>query len=139
MYIAMKANIRIETNVQHLNFSFIYQFLSNTYWANHRSREVMQLCMDHSFNYGLFLNDEQIGYARLVSDLGQFAYLMDVFIDEKYRGKGYSKILMDYILKDERLKEVKIWRLATLDAHGLYEHFGFKALASPERMMELLR
>lgn len=99
----------------------------------------MQLCMDHSFNYGLFLNDEQIGYARLVSDLGQFAYLMDVFIDEKYRGKGYSKILMDYILKDERLKEVKIWRLATLDAHGLYEHFGFKALASPERMMELLR
>ena len=139
MYIAMKANIRIETNVQHLNFSFIYQFLSNTYWANHRSREVMQLCMDHSFNYGLFLNDEQIGYARVVSDLGQFAYLMDVFIDEKYRGKGYSKILMDYILKDERLKEVKIWRLATLDAHGLYEHFGFKALASPERMMELLR
>lgn len=135
----MNTNIRIETNIQNLNFSFIYQFLSNTYWANHRSREVMQLCMDHSFNYGLFLNDEQIGYARLVSDLGQFAYLMDVFIDEKYRGKGYSKILMDYILKDERLKEVKIWRLATLDAHGLYEHFGFKALASPERMMELLR
>lgn len=98
----------------------------------------MQLCINNSFNYGLYLNNQQIGYARVVSDLGQFAYLMDVFVDEKFRGKGYAKLLMDYILKDEKFEQVKIWRLATSDAHGLYQKLGFKALAHPEKMMELM-
>lgn len=99
----------------------------------------MQLCIDNSFNYGLYLNSEQIGFARVVSDLGQFAYLMDVFVDEKYRGKGYAKLLMKFILEDDKLKQVKIWRLATSDAHGLYKKLGFNALAHPEKMMELMR
>jgi GNAT superfamily N-acetyltransferase len=87
----------------------------------------------------LYLNNEQIGFARVVSDLGQFAYFMDVFVDEKYRGKGYGKKLMEYILSDEKFEQVKIWRLATSDAHGLYQKLGFKALDHPEKMMELMR
>jgi GNAT superfamily N-acetyltransferase len=81
----------------------------------------------------------QIGFARVVSDLGQFAYLMDVFIDEKYRGNGYAKLLMEHILKEEKYNQVKIWRLATTDAHGLYQKLGFTSLSHPEKMMELMR
>jgi predicted GNAT family acetyltransferase len=61
---------------------------------------------------------------------------MDVFINEEHRGKGYSSILVSAMMEEPSLKEVKIWRLATKDAHCLYEKFGFKALAHPERMME---
>lgn len=132
-------NMEIDTNPQRLNLAFIHNFISNTYWAKGRSLATMQLCIDHSYNYGLFLHKEQIGYARVVSDLGQFAYLMDVFVDEKHRGKGYAKVLMAYILNDEKFSQVKIWRLATSDAHGLYHKFGFTALAHPEKMMELMR
>jgi GNAT superfamily N-acetyltransferase len=135
----MNPNLQIDSNPQRLNLQFIHQFISNTYWAKGRSEATMQLCIDHSFNYGLYLANEQIGFARLVSDLGQFAYLMDVFVDEKYRGKGYGKKLMEYILSDEKFEQVKIWRLATSDAHGLYQKLGFKALAHPEKMMELMR
>ena len=135
----MNPNLQIDSNPQRLNLQFIHQFISNTYWAKGRSEATMQLCIDHSFNYGLYLANEQIGFARLVSDLGQFAYFMDVFVDEKYRGKGYAKILMEHILNDEKLEMVKIWRLATSDAHGLYQKLGFKALAHPEKMMELMR
>ena len=39
-------------------------------------------------------------------------------------------------MKEPQLKEVKIWRLATSDAHFLYKKFGFTALANPEKMME---
>jgi GNAT superfamily N-acetyltransferase len=135
----MKEIIEIDSNPQRLNFPFIHQYISNTYWAKGRSEATMQLCIDHSINYGLYLNDVQIAYARIVTDMGQFAYLMDVFVDEKYRKKGYAKILMDHIIKDEHLKEVKIWRLATTDAHSLYQKYGFKQLAHPEKMMELMR
>jgi len=39
-------------------------------------------------------------------------------------------------MNEPKLKEVKIWRLATTDAHFLYEKFGFTPLAHPEKMME---
>tara|TARA_R110002126_G_scaffold168931_4_gene317462 strand:+ start:461 stop:658 length:198 start_codon:yes stop_codon:yes gene_type:complete len=61
---------------------------------------------------------------------------MDVFIDEEHRGKGYSSLLIDAMMKEPKLQEVKIWRLATSDAHFLYKKFGFTALANPEKMME---
>ena len=62
--------------------------------------------------------------------------MMDVFIAEEYRGKGYSSLLISAMMEEPSLKEVKIWRLGTRDAHFLYEKFGFAALAFPERMME---
>ena len=65
-----------------------------------------------------------------------FAYVMDVFIDEKQRGNGYASILIDAMLKEPQLQQVKIWRLATTDAHFLYQKFGFTPLNHPEKMME---
>ena len=72
----------------------------------------------------------------MITDYVVFAYVMDVFITEEHRGKGYSSILVDAMMKEAQLKKVKIWRLATADAHFLYEKFGFRILAKPERMME---
>jgi predicted acetyltransferase len=62
--------------------------------------------------------------------------MMDVFIDEKHRGKGYSSIMLTHMMEEPQLQQVKIWRLATSDAHFLYEKFGFTPLTHPEKMME---
>ncbi|MNL14701.1 hypothetical protein D3C87_1356560 [compost metagenome] len=61
---------------------------------------------------------------------------MDVFITDAQRGKGYSSILIENMMNEPILKNIQIWRLATTDAHFLYEKFGFKALEHPEKMME---
>jgi predicted acetyltransferase len=61
---------------------------------------------------------------------------MDVFIIDEHRGKGYSLILINAMMTEPKLQHVKIWRLATSDAHFLYEKFGFNSLAHPEKMME---
>lgn len=132
-------NLIITSDKEKLDLEFITDFIAQSYWAKDRSRETMQTCIDHSLNFGVFLGEKQIGYARLVTDYAQFAYLMDVFIDQAHQGKGYSKILMEHILQTESLKAVKVWRLATSDAHELYRKFGFKELANPEKLMELFR
>jgi len=132
-------NLIITSDKNRLDLEFITDFISQTYWAKDRSLETMQTCVDNSLNFGVFLDKKQIGYARVVTDYGQFAYLLDVFIDEKYQGLGYSKMLMKHILENELLKNVKVWRLATSDAHELYRKFGFTELAKPENMMELMR
>ena len=135
----MSAAIEIDTNKQRLDVPFIHEFISNSYWAAGRSIEEVQTGINHSLNFGVYLDGKQIGYARLVTDYIQFAYLMDVFIDKNHRGKGYSKQLMKYMLEQKALSAVKVWRLATTDEQGLYAQFGFRPLAHPEKQMELLR
>lgn len=129
----------ITSDKDRLDIAYITDFIAQTYWAKDRTMENMLTCIENSLNFGVFLDGKQIGYARVVTDYYQFAYLMDVFIDEKYRGKGYSKMLMKHILECEPLKKIKVWRLATADAHELYRQFGFTELSKPENMMELCR
>ena len=128
--------ITVSTDKSKLDVPFIQQFLKDVYWAAGRTMEEVQTTIDHSFCFGIFLDEKQIGFARVITDYVVFAYLMDVFIIEEQRGKGYSSILIDTMMKEPQLKEVKIWRLATADAHFLYQKFGFTALAHPEKMME---
>lgn len=128
--------ISVSTDKTQLDIAFIQHFLKDIYWAAGRTIEEVQTTIDHSFCFGIYLDQQQIGFARVITDYVVFAYLMDVFIDEKHRGHGYSKMLIEAMMKEPQLQQVKIWRLATSDAHFLYEKFGFKALAHPEKMME---
>ena len=128
--------ITVSTDKMKLDVPFIRDFLKDIYWAAGRTMNEVQTTIDNSFCFGIYLNDKQIGFARVITDYVVFAYMMDVFITEEHRGKGYSSILISAMMEEPILKEVKIWRLATKDAHFLYEKFGFKALAFPERMME---
>lgn len=128
--------IEVSTDNTKLNLTFIHHFLKDIYWTAGRTMEEVQTTIDHSFCFGIYLDDQQIGFARVITDYVVFAYVMDVFIDEAHRGKGYSSILIEAMMTEPKLQSVKIWRLATRDAHHIYEKFGFKLLAHPERMME---
>jgi GNAT superfamily N-acetyltransferase len=77
--------------------------------------------------------------ARVLSDFAIFAYLMDVFIQEDYRGRGLGKWLLETIFEYPDLKNVRRWMLATSDAHELYARYGFKAPRQPDLWMEKLK
>jgi len=128
--------IIVSTDKSKLDIAFLQNFLKDIYWAAGRTIEEVQTTIDASVCFGVYLDNQQIGFARVITDYVVFAYIMDVFIDEKYRGNGYSSVLIDTMMKEPQLQQVKIWRLATSDAHFLYEKFGFTALAHPEKMME---
>ena len=128
--------ISVSTDKSKLNVPFIQNFLKDIYWASGRTLEEVQTTIHASVCFGIYSDETQIGFARVITDYVVFAYVMDVFIDEKFRGKGYSSILIEAMLNEPQLQQVKIWRLATSDAHYLYEKFGFKLLAHPEKMME---
>lgn len=128
--------IVVSTDKTKLDVPFIQNFLKDIYWAKGRTLAEVQITIDSSVCFGIYLNETQIGFARVITDYVVFGYVMDVFIAEEQRGKGYATILIDAMMNEPVLKEVKIWRLATSDSHFLYEKFGFSALAHPEKMME---
>jgi len=127
------------TDRSKLDISYIHDFLRNSYWAKEIPEEVVRKSIDNSLCFGIYNNDQQIGFARLVTDYATFAYLADVFVDEKFRGRGISKGLMKFILSLEFMNGLRRIVLATLDAHGLYKQFGFQQLERPERYMEIVR
>lgn len=132
-----KDEFTISNNPQRLNLEVIYEYLvTDSYWAQGRSFETVERSISNSLNFGLYKGDEQVGFARVVTDRATFAWLGDVFILPDYRGKGLSKWLMTVIVSHPELQGLKRWILATRDAHELYRRFGFKELAQPDRWME---
>jgi GNAT superfamily N-acetyltransferase len=127
----------ISTDWRRLNIPFIYEFLSNeSYWATTRSQEVVERSIENSLNFGVFHDEEQIGFARVVTDYATFAWLADVFIIDAYRNRGLGKWLVEVITSHPRLQNFRRWLLATRDAHELYRRVGFSELAEPGRWME---
>jgi GNAT superfamily N-acetyltransferase len=126
----------ISTDPARLDVGVIHGFLRESYWAQAIPREIVERAVENSLCFGVYYRDEQIGFARIVSDYSTFAYIADVFVLAPWRGRGISKALMAEVTHHPDLQGLRRWLLATKDAHGLYQRFGFTAPPFPDRMME---
>jgi GNAT superfamily N-acetyltransferase len=125
---------------ERLDIPYIHTFLSEkSYWAQYIPLATVVRSIENSLCFGIYQEDRQLGFARLITDYATFAYLADVFVDEACRGKGLSKQLMEFIFSIEMLQSLRRTVLVTLDAQGLYQQYGFNPLENPERYMELRR
>jgi GNAT superfamily N-acetyltransferase len=124
-----KAGYLISTDRTKLDIAMIHQYLSQeSYWAKNIPVSVVIRSIEHSICFGLYNQDQQIGFARVISDKATFAYLADVFILPEYRGKGLSKWMIATIHAEPELQGLRRWLLGTKDAHGLYAQFGWEPI-----------
>jgi GNAT superfamily N-acetyltransferase len=127
----------ISTDSDRLNVEMIHDYISNSsYWAKGRSIEKVKRSIENSLNFGVYLKEDQVGFARVVTDYATFAWLADVFILEEYRRRGLSKWLVEVIVGHPELQGLRRFLLATRDAHGLYRRYGFNNLEDPARWLE---
>lgn len=127
----------ITTDKTRFDLDAIHAYLSReSYWAREIPRQVVERSLTNSLSFALLHGTRQIGLARLVTDRATFAWLGDVYVLSEFRGQGLSKWLMEVIIDYPEVQGLRRWLLATADAHSLYERFGYKPLARPERFME---
>jgi GNAT superfamily N-acetyltransferase len=127
----------VSNALEDIDFDALHAFLSTSYWSRGIPREIMERSIRGSLPF--VLRDERgqlAGFARVITDRATFGYIGDLFVLPAHRGKGLSKRLMDAIMGHPELQNFRRWMLATSDAHGLYEKFGFRPLAAPEVLME---
>lgn len=133
-----KEAFSISTDKTKLNVDYIHHYLSTqSYWAANIPFETVRKSIEGSLCFGVFHEDRQVGFARMITDCATFGYLADVFIDKAYRSNGLGKWLMDIIMAHPELQGFRRLMLATRDAHGLYEKYGFTPLTFPERWMHI--
>lgn len=138
IYETIKGDFIISTDKTKLDVVLIHRYLcTESYWAKNIPMQIVEKSIEGSFCFGIYHKDKQAGFARVITDHATFAYLADVFVVEKYRGRGLSKWLMEVIMNHPGLQGLRRWLLATKDAHGLYAQFGFTPLDKPERIMGL--
>jgi GNAT superfamily N-acetyltransferase len=128
----------ISTEQARLDIKAIHHFLSTqSYWSLNIPYSRVEKAVAHSLNFGLYLKERQIGYAKVISDFSSVAYLGDVYVLPEFRGRGLSKWLMQTIMEYPELQGLRRWILTTADAHELYKQFGWRPVAYPERWMEV--
>ncbi|MGE6610964.1 GNAT family N-acetyltransferase [Peribacillus sp. NPDC076916] len=137
----------ISTNKKYLDVDLIHDFLNQeAYWSKGIPKEtVMKSIENTTLCFGVYKGEignegsEQVGFARVITDLATHAYLCDVFILPDYRKLGLSKWLMDVITNHSELEGVRRFMLATNDAHSLYKKYGFNQIDNPELFMQKVR
>lgn len=129
--------LRISTVKHELDVSLIHDFLSTqTTWAKDIPYALVKTSIENSLCFGGYIGETQVAFARVISDYATFANLVDVFVLPKYRGKGYSKVLLEAVLAHPQLQGLRRFTLATGNAHDLYSQYGFTAPIHPKSLME---
>lgn len=130
----------IKEGIERMDFCRVTAMLAKTHWCPGISQEeVLRAASYSALVVGAFIGEEQIGYARVVSDKTRFAYFMDVIVEEAYRKNGTGQMLVRHILEHEELKSVYQWLLYTTYAHGMYEKMGFTPTSHAQNLMEIWR
>jgi N-acetylglutamate synthase-like GNAT family acetyltransferase len=128
----------VSTDRSRLDVDAIHRFLTEeAYWSKGRSREVTDRSIENSINFGVYLGDDQVAFARVVTDKCTFAWLADVFVFPEHRGRGVGKLLVEAVLAHPDFEGMKRWFLGTADAHELYRRFGFSEPINPGRFMAI--
>ena len=132
-----KGNYSISTDKSKLDVLSIHRFLANeTDWAKGIPINTLKKSIENSLNFGVYYKNEQIGFARIISDFSTIAYLGDVYILDEYRGNGLSKWMISEITNHPDLQNLRRWILLTNTAEWLYKKFGFTEIANPQFYME---
>jgi len=136
----MNNNYFVSDDKSLLDFALIYQFLSSSYWAKNIPEKTLRKAIDNSLCFGVYTKDnQQVGFARTITDKATFAYLADVFIIEAHRKQGLSKELVSFISQYPELQGLRRMVLITADAHSLYRQYGYTELSKPQGYMEIWR
>jgi len=146
---ARRGPYTISTDPARLDLAAVHAYLSRSYWAAGIPFDVVERAAANSLCFGLYcerevgdagaVREEQVGFARAITDRATFAYLADVYVLEAHRGQGLAKWLVGFILEHPELQGLRRFMLVTRDAAGLYAPFGFRPPEEPSGIMQIRR
>src|SRR5437773_7221991 len=122
----LDGGFELDDDRNRIDVDAVHAYISReSYWGNGRPRELVERAIRGSSRVlGLYRGDEQVGFARAVSDRATVAYLADVYVLPAHRGRGLGLELIREMVDGKPGWNVR-WLLHTADAQRLYGKLGF--------------
>lgn len=133
-------NYFVSTAKSLLNQEVIWKLLKDQYWSKDVPIEYVGRFIEHSLCFGAYKDrtNEQIGFARVISDYTTYAYMCDVVVTKEHQDQGVGTLLIDTALQHQDLQGLKTWSLRSTEAsRKLYEIRGFKMAEQPGSILEI--
>ena len=116
----------------------IHGWLASSYWSPGIERDLDARAIAGSHCLGAYESEQQVGFARMITDHATFAWLADVWVEESVRGQGLGRRMVNWFLEHPSFAGLRRIGLVTADAHGVYADLGFHPLVRVDRYMERL-
>jgi len=129
----------ISTDPSLLDVDAVFGFLAQAQWWTGLTRESLDRALRNSLCFSLFEDGRQIGLARVITDCVTYAYLCDVYIIEKRRGRGLGSWLIRCVLEHPDVRNLKRMALITHDAQTFYLGLDFRFTSHSDCYMERLQ
>lgn len=132
----LPAGYRLSEQKQEMQPVAIHAYLTTSYWAKGIPLDIVEKSINGSFCVGMFHENLQIGFARLITDMATFAYLADVYVLPEHGKQGLAKAMVQYLQDHQDLTQIRNWLLMTADAQSLYAGLGWQQVADPRKAMQ---
>ncbi len=119
-----------------LDVDRIHGWLASSYWSPGIAKSLVEKAIAGSHCLGAYRGDDQIGFARMITDHATFAWLADVWVEESARAQRIGHGLVQWFLDHPDFSGIRRFALVTADAHRVYADMGFAPLVRPDRFME---
>lgn len=123
-----KAGFAISSERDQVDIDALHALLSRSHWAKGRSRKTIEKTIANSLCFSLINADEQIGFARVITDGVTYAVILDMIIREDFRGQGLGKWLVQCIGEHPEVVPLRqvLW---TSVAYDFYQKNGFEEMS----------
>ena len=138
-YERLLGTLLVSDDPEKLDTQSIYRYLHDeAYWCRGLPETTFWQSLEHSLSFGAYLEGEQVGYTRVVTDRATFAYLCDVFVFPAYQAQGYGSLLLQGVLAHPDLQNIRRWHLVTKDAQSFYAKFGFEQVIAEKHLERVI-
>ena len=111
-------------------------FNQNTLWAKDRTIEqIKQMLANSNVIITLWKNNNLVGFGRATSDQVYRAVLWDIVVSKDLQRVGLGKVIVEELLKDEKINSAEKVYLMTTDSKDFYKQLGFKVNINQSLMM----
>jgi hypothetical protein len=129
------ADIQCSINKNLLHFLFLPTFKSKTCSAKSISLQEMDNYFNTSINFGFCNIQQQIKYAKLITNVVQFANWFKIVTAETCQKNGFIKCSVKRFFFRPLILAIKIWKLASTITPYLCMQFGITWLVNPSKTL----
>ncbi len=126
----MSTELKILTGVNQIDRDWLIRTLKASYWGGHYTDDAITIALYRSICFSAWLGDQQVGFARVMTDCSITSVLNDVIVDGLWRGRGFGTALLTAVFNHHQVQDTICILQARPENFGLYTKFGFVSVGS---------